>query len=210
MQATDAVFYIAILIMSVVIHEVSHGFMAEYFDDKTARNQGRLTLNPLKHLDLFGSIILPITLYLSTKATGHPFLFGWAKPVPYNPNQLSNKKWGTIAVASAGVLANFSIAIIFGIIIRLTLPLSLPEGFYFITSIIIVVNLALGIFNLIPIPPLDGSKILFSFLPESYLPFILTYEQYSLILLLIFIVFFSSYLTPILEFLFHFLTGLAF
>jgi len=210
MNATNAVFYIVILIMSVVIHEVSHGFMAEYFGDKTARFAGRLTLNPIKHLDLFGSIFLPLVLVLSHS----PFLFGWAKPVPYNPNNLSNKKWGTVAVASAGVLANFSIAIIFGIIIRLSFIVSpsfpLQNGFLSITSIIVIVNLALGIFNLVPIPPLDGSKILFSFLPESFYPSIFKFEQYSLILLLIFIVFLSPYLVPILSFLFHLLTGLAF
>ena len=207
MDATNGLFYIVILIMSVVIHEVSHGFMAEYFGDKTARYAGRLTLNPLKHLDLFGSIILPVVLIISHS----PFLFGWAKPVPYNPNNLSNRRWGTMAVACAGVLANFSIAVIFGIIIRLTflMQYALPESFYFITSTIVIVNLALGVFNLVPIPPLDGSKILFSFLPESAFNFILAYEQQSLILLLIFIVFFSDYLYPILAYLFHLLTGLA-
>ncbi|KKR66374.1 MAG: hypothetical protein UU07_C0015G0016 [Parcubacteria group bacterium GW2011_GWF1_40_5] len=207
MDATNGLFYIVILIMSVVIHEVSHGFMAEYFGDKTARYAGRLTLNPLKHLDLFGSIILPVVLIISHS----PFLFGWAKPVPYNPNNLSNRRWGTMAVACAGVLANFSIAVIFGIIIRLTflMQYALPERFYFITSTIVIVNLALGVFNLVPIPPLDGSKILFSFLPESAFNFILAYEQQSLILLLIFIVFFSDYLYPILAYLFHLLTGLA-
>lgn len=206
MEATNTIFYIVVLIISVVIHEVSHGFMAEYFGDQTARFAGRLTLNPLKHLDLFGSVLLPVFLILSHS----PFLFGWAKPVPYNPNNLSNKKWGTIAVASAGILANFSIAIIFGIIIRLTSHLSLPEGFYFITSIIVVLNLALGIFNLVPIPPLDGSKILLSFLPESAFSFALAYEQYSLILLIIFIAFFSNYLFPVLSFLFTLITGMAF
>src|SRR3989344_1334456 len=205
-DSTNAIFYIAILIMSVVIHEVAHGFMAEYFGDKTARFAGRLTLNPLKHLDLFGSVFLPIILVLSHS----PFLFGWAKPGPYNPDNLTNKKWGTVAVAVAGVLSNFLIAIIFGIIIRLTFGLTLPDGFYFITSIIVLVNLALGIFNLVPIPPLDGSKILLSFFPESFSANIFKFEQYSLILLLIFIVFFSQYLVPILAFLFHFLTGLAF
>src|SRR3989338_973055 len=160
--STDAVFYIAILIMSVVIHEVSHGFMAEFFGDKTARFAWRLTLNPIKHLDLFGSIILPVVLVLSHS----PFLFGWAKPVPYNPDNLSNKKWGTIAVAAAGVLSNFAVAIIFGIIIRLSSSFSLPDAFYSITFMIVITNLVLAIFNLIPIPPLDGSKILFAFLPE--------------------------------------------
>ncbi len=192
--------------MSVVIHEVSHGFMAEYFGDKTARFAGRLTLNPIKHLDFFGSVFLPALLVL----THAPFLFGWAKPVPYNPDNLSNRKWGTIAVASAGILANILMAIIFGIIIRFTSDFYLPAGFYFITSIIVVINLALALFNLIPIPPLDGSKILFSFLPESFSGTMLLLEQYSLILLIIFIVFFSDYLYPILKYLFHFLTGLAF
>jgi len=191
--------------MSIVIHEISHGFMAEYFGDDTARNAGRLTLNPILHIDLFGSILLPAVLILSHS----PFMFGWAKPVPYNPNNLSNRKWGTIAVAAAGVLANFFIAIIFGIIIRLTFGMALQPNFYFITSAIVIVNLALAIFNLVPIPPLDGSKILFSFLPERAFSFILAYEQYSLILLLVFIVFFSDYLYPILAFLFHLITGLA-
>ncbi|MFA6177680.1 MAG: site-2 protease family protein [Candidatus Paceibacterota bacterium] len=205
MQGADAIFYIAILIMSVVIHEVSHGFMAEYFGDDTARNAGRLTLNPINHLDLFGSIILPAVLILSQAG----FLFGWAKPVPYNPNNLSDKKWGTIAVASAGVIANFFIAIVFGIIIRISYSFVLPDSFYFITSAIVIVNLALGIFNLVPIPPLDGSKIFFSFLPDRAFSFIMAYEQYSFILLLVFIVFFSDYLYPILSFLFHLITGLA-
>lgn len=192
--------------MSVVIHEVAHGFMAERFGDKTARFAGRLTLNPLKHLDLFGSIILPTLLVLSHS----PFLLGWAKPVPYNPENLSDKKWGTIWVSAAGVLSNFFIAIVFGIIIRLTTDLHLPSGFYFITSVIVLVNLALGIFNLVPIPPLDGSKILFSFLPNSFNSFIQFFEQYSLALLVVFILFFSDVLYPILVFLYEFLTGLAF
>lgn len=203
MNATDAVFYIAVLIMSIVIHEISHGFMAERFGDKTARYAGRLTLNPIRHLDLFGSILLPVILVLSHS----PFLFGWAKPVPYNPDNLSNKKWGTIAVASAGVIANFSIAIIFGIFMRLVS--GLDAGFYFITSIIVLINLALGIFNLIPIPPLDGSKILFSLLPFSFFRIVAFLEQYSLVLLLLFIVFFSDSLYPILAYLFHLVTGLA-
>ena len=206
MDATNTIFYIIILIMSVVIHEVSHGFMAEYFGDKTARFAGRLTLNPIPHLDLFGSIILPALLVLSNA----PFLFGWAKPVPYNPDNLSNRRWGTIAVAGAGVLANFAIAVIFGVIIRLAAPFALPSDFYFITSIIVLINLALGIFNLIPIPPLDGSKILFSLLPYSYSSLIFKLERYSLILLLVFIMFFIQYLYPVLTFLFTLLTGLAF
>ena len=205
MNATDTIFYVAILIMSVVIHEISHGFMAEYFGDKTARFAGRLTLNPLKHLDLFGSIILPAFLILMNA----PFLFGWAKPVPYNPNNLSNKKWGERWVASAGILANLFIALFFGLILRSSLDLAVPDGFGLIISSIVVLNLGLAIFNLIPIPPLDGSKILFAFLPRSLFSVIIFLERYSLVLLLIFIVFFSNYLFPILVYLFHLITGLA-
>ncbi len=204
MQSINTVFYIAILLMSVVIHEVSHGFMAEYFGDKTARFAGRLTLNPLKHLDLFGSILLPIVLYLTSG-----FAFGWAKPVPYNPDNLSNRKWGTITVASAGVLANFFIAIIFGFAIRFSQGYNLSPDFYFITSSIVIINLALAIFNLVPIPPLDGSKILFSLLPRSLYSMMDFIEQYGFLFLIIFIIFFSNYLYPILAFLFHLLTGLA-
>ena len=205
MNATDTIFYIVILIMSVVIHEVSHGFMAEYFGDKTARYAGRLTLNPLKHLDLFGSIILPAVLIISKAG----FLFGWAKPVPYNPDNLSDKKWGILWVAAAGVMANFALAVIFGIIIRIAGNyFILPEGFYIITSIVVLVNLALGIFNLVPIPPLDGSKILFAFLPARFQENFILFEQYGFFLLLIFIVFFADYLYPILKYLFHLVTGL--
>lgn len=205
MDATNAIFYIAVLIMSVVIHEISHGFMAEYFGDKTARHAGRLTLNPIKHLDLFGSILLPAFLVL-TKAG---FLFGWAKPVPYNPYNLSDRKWGTIAVASAGVMANFFIAILFGLMLRFSVGFDVPPEFYFIVSAIVVVNLALGIFNLVPIPPLDGARIFTSFLPESMSRTIEVFEQYSIILLIIFVIYFSSYLHPILSFLFGLITGLS-
>ncbi len=209
MTATNGIFYVAILIMSIVIHEISHGFMAEYFGDKTARHAGRLTLNPIKHLDLFGSILLPALLIISKAG----FVFGWAKPVPYNPDNLSNRKWGTIAVAAAGVLANLFIAFLFGIIIRLSFVFSLDStlgaNFYFITSAIVIVNLALAIFNLVPIPPLDGSKIFFSFLPRALYGAVDTLERYSIIFLIVFIVYLSKYLYPILTYLFHFITGIA-
>lgn len=210
MQPIDAIFYIAILIMSVVIHETSHGFMAEYFGDDTARRAGRLTLNPLKHLDLFGSIILPVLLYLTAG-----FAFGWAKPVPYNPNNLRNRKWGTIAVASAGILANLFIALLFGLLIRFAPQLGLPAfnpfyiaPFYKITMNIVIINIALALFNLAPLPPLDGSKILFNLLPKAFYHLGEFLERYSIIFLVIFVVFFSNQLYPALIFLFHLLTGL--
>jgi len=204
MDPVNVIFYIAILVMSVVIHEISHGFMAEYFGDKTARNAGRLTLNPLKHLDLFGSILIPALLYFSSG-----FVFGWAKPVPYNPNNLRDRKNGEIAVAAAGILANISIAIIFGIILRFSVNFSVPDGFHFIISSIVIVNLALAIFNLVPIPPLDGSKILFNILPRSFSAFIELLERYSIIFFIVFIVFLADYLFPVLSFFYHLITGLS-
>lgn len=191
--------------MSVVIHEISHGFVALRFGDKTALYAGRLTLNPLKHLDLFGSIILPAFLVL----THSSFLFGWAKPVPYNPNNLTNRKWGTIAVASAGVLANLFLAVFFGLILRFSLNSVVSTSFVSVISSIVLINLGLAIFNLIPIPPLDGSKIFFSLLPNSLYSVVSFLEQYSLVLILVFIIFFADSLFPILSYLFQLITGLA-
>ena len=206
MQGVDTIFFIAVLIMSVVIHEVSHGFVALRFGDKTALYARRLTLNPLRHLDFFGSIVVPLFLVL----THTPFLFGWAKPVPYNPNNFTNKKWGTIAVASAGVLANIFLAIFFGLILRFSLNGAVSANFISILSSIVVINLGLAIFNLIPIPPLDGSKILFSLLPKSSYRIISFLEQYSLILILFFIIFFIDSLYPVLAYLYYLITGLMF
>ncbi len=203
----DTIFFIFILIMSVVIHEVAHGFMALRFGDKTALYAGRLTLNPLRHLDMFGSIILPAFLVL----THSSFLFGWAKPVPYNPNNLTNRKWGTIAVACAGVLANLFIAIFFGLILRLAVnSFVVSSNFVSIVSSIVLLNLGLALFNLVPVPPLDGSKILFSLLPASFYRVISFMEQYSLILILVFVLFFSDVLYPLLSYFFSLLTGLGF
>jgi Zn-dependent protease len=155
---------------------------------------------------LFGSILLPALLVL----THSPFLIGWAKPVPYNPNNLRNKKWGEIAVAGAGVLANLFLAVFFGLILRFSLGANVPAGLPTILSSIVVVNLGLAIFNLVPIPPLDGSKILFNLLPASFRSVIMIFERYSLIFIVLFIVFLSSYLVPILLFLFKLITGISF
>lgn len=144
----------------MVIHEVSHGYAAYAQGDKTAQYEGRLTLNPLKHLEPFGSFIVPLISYL---AGG--FIIGWAKPVPFNPYNLRNKKWGEALVAVAGPASNIAIALIFGLIIRFATDGMFPESFFAIASLIVYINILLAIFNLMPVPPLDGSKILFAFLP---------------------------------------------
>jgi len=121
---------------------------------------------------------------------------------------LRNRKWGTVAVASAGVLANLFLAILFGLVLRFSSDFAVPAGFSFIISSIVIINLALALFNLVPIPPLDGSKILFEILPKSFYPLVELLERYSLIFLILFIVFFANYLYPILAFLYHLITGL--
>jgi len=186
--------------MSVVIHEVSHGYAANMLGDKTAEYEGRLTLNPVKHLDFFGSFIVPLLSY-----TLGGFIIGWAKPVPFNPYNLRNKKWGEAIVAGAGPLSNILIALIFGFAIRL-LPLS--ESFLLIFQAIVFINILLAIFNLVPIPPLDGSKILFSFLPfDSRARALL--ERSGLILVLIFIFFLWRLIFPVVVYLFNLITGLS-
>lgn len=207
--AMPIIIKIIILIFSVVIHEVSHGYAALALGDKTAQYAGRLTLNPIKHIDLFGSILLPAL----TAMLGGP-VFGWAKPVPYNTYNLRNQRWGPAIVGAAGPLANLSIAVIFGLMIRI-LPWVAGFGVsgQFITNFIIIagaislLNLVLAIFNLVPVPPLDGSKVLFALLPYRWHRIEVMLERYGLIILLIFIFFFAQLLVPVIDFFFRIIAG---
>ena len=191
---------IAILIMSVVIHELSHGYSAELLGDPTPRLQGRLTLNPLKHLELFGSFIVPIV----TSMAG--FTFGWAKPVQWNPYNVKNKRWGEFIIALAGPASNIFIAVIFGLVIRFFSD-SLPASFSQISAYVIFINIMLAVFNLIPLPPLDGSKILFSILPPSMSGFREVLERNSIFFYLILVFFLWRFVEPIIPFLFGLIVG---
>ncbi len=178
------IFILFILLFSIIIHEIAHGSAALALGDPTARDSGRLTLNPLKHLDAFGSIILPLLLLIATLGRGP--IFGWAKPVPINPYNFRDQKWGSLKVALAGPAVNFAIALIFGLLIRF---ISLPQSLLVFFSIITVYNFAWGIFNLIPIPPLDGSHILFAFLGNRFSGLKILLQQFSIFILLFFIFF---------------------
>ncbi len=199
------IFSIAILIFSVVLHEISHGYAAEMQGDPTARMQGRLTLNPIKHIDPMGSIIVPLLLYI----TNAGFIIGWAKPVPFNPYNLRNQKWGEAIVAIAGPAMNILVALIFGLFIRFYGIAALsPEVAGFMVMIVII-NLVLAVFNLIPVPPLDGSKILFALFPNSLSPLREFLERYSLFLVVFLVFFLWKWIVPAVYLLFTLITGLA-
>jgi len=150
-----------ILILSVIAHEVAHGYAANSLGDPTARLAGRLTLNPLPHIDLMGSVILPALLVF----TQSPILFGWAKPVPYNPYNLKSRRWGETLVAVAGSATNLLLAVIFGLAVRYGATLGFDSAALSLAATIAFINLFLGLFNLIPFPPLDGFTALRSALP---------------------------------------------
>lgn len=171
-----------ILLFSVILHEVMHGLVAKYFGDRTAEYAGRLTLNPISHIDPIGTILIPGLLLL----TGSGMLFGWAKPVPVNPLNFSNLRRGELFVSAAGVLANFGLAIIAAILFHFlntipNTPAIVLESLVYATRI----NLILGVFNLFPIPPLDGSKVLLSQLPYHLAKEYEKLERYGFFIIII-------------------------
>lgn len=221
-------FYLLTLVYSVIIHEVAHGVVALWLGDMTAKYADRLNLNPLKHIDPFGSVILPVLLFISTG-----FAFGWAKPVPYNPYNLRNQKWGPTWVALAGPGSNFLLALSAALIAKV-LPLaylaktdilerfisviggrgdflerfsllaealsgSMTSILFGLLLLVIFWNVVLGCFNLLPIPPLDGSKLLYALVPirERTVFFL---EQYGLFLLIFIIFFFSAPISLFINF----------
>ena len=212
---TDIVFGILVLIFSVILHEVAHGYMADFLGDPTARLQGRLTLNPFKHIDPVGTIFLPALLVI----THSPMLIGYAKPVPYNPYNLSGK-YDEALVAFAGPGTNIILAIVFGLAIRFLAPAGgmslVSPSFIAAFATIAYINMLLALFNLIPLPPLDGSKVLAGILPgelgRAYDSFRRSFERFGVLTgtLIILVIFYylSPYFSVGLNALFNLLTGL--
>ncbi len=196
-----SLFSLAVLILSVVIHEVSHGYMALRLGDPTAKYAGRLTLNPLKHIDPIGSVLVPIV------TTFMGIAFGWAKPVPYNPDNFRqtplNRRWGEAIVALAGPFSNIAIALVFALLAHY---IPTPE-IIALCSLIVLVNITLAIFNLVPVPPLDGSKVLFALIPAQYFEIRSWLERNQLVLALFFILFLWQFFEPIVFRLFTLLMG---
>lgn len=174
----QAVPFILILLFSIIIHEISHGMMALWNGDRTAKEAGRLTLNPVSHIDIFGSILLPAILYFAK--TG--ILFGWAKPVPINPLNFHNRKRGIFLVGMAGPAANVFLALLFSALFHQIVQAPILRQYLLFG---IMINLGLAVFNLIPIPPLDGSRALGVLLPRELRKYYFSLERVGLLIILL-------------------------
>jgi Zn-dependent protease len=193
----QVVIWVAVLFISIAFHEYSHGWMASVLGDDTAERQGRLTLNPIAHIDPFGSVILPLMLFLFQA----PFLFAWAKPVPFNPANLRDPRWGSAAVAAAGPASNLLIAIFGALVFRFFLPGTETGAFtdaHQFFAFLAITNIALAIFNLLPIPPLDGSKLLAAVLPEAGREIFDFLERIGPIFVFLVLIFMFRFIAPVL------------
>ena len=204
------VYFILALLPAIVLHELSHGLVADRMGDPTARNMGRLTLNPVKHIDPFGTVILPGLLLLPRLfgQFGTP-VFGYAKPMPFNPQNLRDPDRQTMWIALAGPLTNLFLAVVAALLLRLAGDVSDELTRYLF--ILVLVNVILAVFNVIPLPPLDGSKVLARFLPPRARQLYMSWEAYgALFLLVIFFIFpgaIFGFITPIVEGLLSLLVG---
>lgn len=183
------VIVLVVTVFSVVLHELAHGVVAYWLGDRTAKNAGRLTLNPLKHIDPIMSIIVPVVLYII-----HAPVFGGAKPVPVNYRGLKWREWGMALVAIAGPLTNFLIALIAFLIGHFSGLIYGTSGFIpeFIFGEIVLINIGFMLFNLIPIPPLDGSRVLYAIAPDSVRRIMDSIEVYGVIVIYVLILFLGN------------------
>lgn len=210
------IFYIVVLIVSIILHEVAHGYMANYLGDPTARLAGRLTLNPISHIDPIGSILLPGILLLSQTFTHVPLLIGYAKPVPINPHYLTGK-YDEALTAFAGPGTNIAIAVVFGLVIRF-FAAGAETPLQDALATIVILNMTLALFNMIPIPPLDGSRVFAAILPgpigRAYDDFRFWFERLgmissTLIIMLVFYYVLSGPFLVLISAVFQLLTGVS-
>lgn len=196
------VFTVVLLAYSIILHEIAHGAVAFLLGDPTARDQKRLTLNPLRHIDPVGTILLPVILVLAKS----PALLGWAKPVPFDPRYFKNPRIGIALVSVAGPLMNFALAALCALVFKLAPAGSAPKTVAFYG---VIMNTVLGLFNLIPIPPMDGSKVVGVFLPPAMRKAYFAIERYGFIIIFVLLYFglASKLLSPVYSALIRYLTA---
>lgn len=188
MNVIEILIVLGIILVSVILHELAHGVVAYFLGDRTAKEAGRLTLNPIKHIDPFMSILVPVLLF----AINAP-VFGGAKPVPINTRNLKGKEWGMALVAIAGPLTNFLLALIFFLIGHFTGIIYDPlSSWFFFMRECVLINLGFMIFNLIPIPPLDGSRVLYALSPDGVRKFLAQMEIYGVFVVYFLILIFGN------------------
>ena len=201
------IFTLIVLLFSIILHEIAHGSVALRLGDPTADELGRLTLNPIKHISAFGTILFPLMLYLAHS----PVIFGWAKPVPVDPRYFRNPLRGMMWVGMAGPVANFILATIAAVVFRLVAPLTSGQSILLeFVFFFMLVNLVLGFFNLIPIPPLDGSRIVTGLLPRRLVIEYMKLERFGFLILigLLYLGIFRLFVLPLAFRCGGFLTGM--
>jgi Zn-dependent protease len=198
----STLFFLLVLIFSVVVHEIAHGLAALSLGDPTAKYAGRLTLNPLKHIDIMGSIIVPLICALLPGS----LMFGWAKPVPVNPYNLKYGKWGHAIVSIAGPISNIVLALISGLTLRFAAA-DMPEATGAFLLMICITNIVLALYNMLPISPLDGSHIFFAFVPEKYQYIKRAMESQGFLFAIIFALVLWQYFTPIIQWILNLIIG---
>jgi Zn-dependent protease len=203
------VIYMVVLLLAISAHEAAHAWMSNKFGDDTARLLGRVTLNPVAHIDPIGTLLIPILNFILAAGGARLFLLGWGKPTPVNPLRWRNKDLANVMVSIAGILANLLIATIAFIIIKIfrvtgsfeLIPSDMQEPVALLLESMLMMNISLAVFNLLPFPPLDGSKVLETFLPESMQPVLATLEQYGFLILmaLMYLGVFDAIMSPIMR-----------
>ena len=210
------VIYMVVLLLAISAHEAAHAWMSYKFGDDTARLLGRITLNPVAHTDPIGTLLIPIVAFIvGAMGGGRLPLIGWGKPTPVNPLRWRQKDLANVMVSIAGILANLLIAVIAFTILKILLvtgliraiPDSLVEPVLLLLEFLLTMNVSLAVFNLLPFPPLDGSKVLATILPASMQPIMDVLEQYGyvLLILLMYLGFFGAIIRPILDWVFSLL-----
>ena len=204
-----------VLLLAISAHEAAHAWMSNKFGDDTARLLGRITLNPVAHTDPIGTLLIPIVMFIFSSTGNAIPLIGWGKPTPVNPLRWRNKDLANVMVSLAGIMANMFIASIAFIILKIIImnggpaiiPDAIREPVLLFLEYLLIMNVSLAVFNLLPFPPLDGSKVLETFLPASMQPLLEILEQYGYIIMmvLIYVGLIRAIITPVMQFVYYLL-----